>query len=143
MSQGGCGSQGGNAVAGPAAGAFAPLPVCARPSEDAREVAQGWVEHLSWARSCLGSSSVLPSRADSRTKLGWVALCIPWQRRPCPTHTSYPFPQRWNFPVLLWVGMSAARPCPPGPGLGELPLVHWSCLADQRSLWTATMLSIT
>lgn len=29
------------------------------------------------------------------------------------------------------------------PELGELPLVHWSCLADQRSLWTATMLSIT
>lgn len=70
-------------------------------------MAQGWVEHLSWAQSCLGSSSVLPRRADSRTRLGWVALCIPWQRRPCPIHTSYPFPQSWNFPVLLWVGVSS------------------------------------
>lgn len=28
-----------------------------------------------------------------------------------PTHTSYPFSQSWNFPVLLWVGVFRQALC--------------------------------
>lgn len=83
-----------------------PLLVCARPSDDAREVAQGGAEHLSWARSCLGSSSVLPSKcADSRMSVsGWAVLCISWQKRPCPTHTL-------TLPTQLELPSSAVGGC--------------------------------